>query len=377
MDEQQSRPTGANWLEPTAAALFLCLAFTFNRDAAWQWWWLIDVVTLLGSALAYRRPVLGAILTAAGMLAWIPFADPPASISSLAVFINIFAVVRQGHRYKVPITVGLFGLCLLTLVQLSVANEFRWDTALLLLILLSLTTGSGTLWRLAQRRLDVSQLKAEHDMLQLRASLARDLHDTIAQTLSSTVMRANLVAMDEDLGQESLVQLDHIIDECSSSAHDLRQLLTSLSDRSGQEDRVPAPRADVSTLATVVEAQAERIRSHGLLVTTSLLVDHLSVARAQTLSAVVIEAASNVIKHGRPGTSCSLRIFEVGDNTVGEIENIRTRTTDHARGMGLTGIQERLALLQGRCEIDSSGERWLLRIILPNGLVTPRVHSRR
>lgn len=208
MDEQRGRPAGAAWVEPTGAALFLCLAFAFNRESDWQWWWLIDLVTLAGSALSYRSPVLGAILTAVGMLVWIPFADPPASISSLAVFINIFALVRQGHRYKVPMTVALFALCLLTLVQLSVDNEFRWDTAILLLILLSLATGSGTLWRNAQRRLDVSQLQAERDMVQLRASLARDLHDTIAQTLSSAAMRANLVAMDEGLGQESLTQLD-------------------------------------------------------------------------------------------------------------------------------------------------------------------------
>ncbi len=89
------------------------------------------------------------------------------------------------------------------------------------------------------------------------------------------------------------------------------------------------------------------------------------------------EAASNIIKHARPGTPCSLRIFEVGDDTVGEIENVPARTTDHAHGMGFTGVQERLALLHGRCDIDSSAERWLLRIILPNGLVTPRVRSRR
>ena len=202
----------------------------------------------------------------------------------------------------------------------------------------------------------------------LQVSLARELHDSVAQTLSSAAMRANIALMDPGVSDPTRDQLERLADECRSSAHDLRQLLSSLRDQPDR-DVSPGPLADVETLhhRRAVESQAERLRAEGFTVDVEMDLTKLSAARCQTLAAITIEAANNIVKHARPRSRCNFSIVADDEAVVGEFTNVQKSTKGVQQGFGLTGIQERLTLLDGTCSVLRRGGTWTLQARLPIG----------
>lgn len=130
---------------------------------------------------------------------------------------------------------------------------------------------------------------------------------------------------------------------------------------------------DADTLKLGLSTQSERLRGGGFTVETEVSVEALSPARAQTMSAIITEASNNILKHARPGSCCSLRLFETDGLIIGEFSNVpRTAARNHHSGMGLLGIEERVALLNGTCEVVRTPGRWLLRTKLPQNPASSR-----
>lgn len=356
----------AVWLEPTLAALLFAGCLVINTGDEWPYLWVIDIVCCAGAAVSFRRPMVGAVLVAAGTAAWLVIPDVVPSASGLAGLISVFAAYRRDLAWKIPLTLGVAGLGYLVLVVRSVPDAIlHWRTGLLLLLLLGLAIVGGAQWRQWRRLVDLERTRAESDLDAFRVALARDLHDTVAQTLSSTAMRAHLALAEPDVPETVRDDLSWMASQCRSSAHDLRELLSRLR---GMEPSTGAPVASLDTLKQTVQQQAERLREAGFEVETQVSIDQLSAARAQALSAVTIEAANNILRHAEPGTGCTL---ELADNE-GEVEarftNVAASTAASRTGMGLTGVQERLALLGGDSTHRLDAGTWELRVRLPHGV---------
>ncbi|MEO7587977.1 MAG: histidine kinase, partial [Arachnia sp.] len=262
-----------------------------------------------------------------------------------------------------------------TLVRNAVEEAaYRWTTSMVLLVVLLLAWGGGTALRYAARGVQRERETGQQRLQELQVSLARELHDSVAQTLSSAAMRANIVMGDPTLSPLAVDQLERIADECRSSAHDLRQLLSALRD---EPERAisPGPLADVESLRQAVAAQAERLRSEGFSVAVELDITKLSAARCQTLAAITVEAANNVLKHAKKGTRCTFSIVQGAEDVVGEFSNVRRDSKSVRQGFGLTGVQERLTLLDGSCSVILKGGRWVLQARLPLGVETNRSPS--
>ncbi len=289
------------------------------------------------------------------------------SASGLSFYVNIFAAARRDIAWKTPLVMGLMGLGYLALVRTSIESASdRWATSVILLILLALSYGGGVAYRRASQRIERERETGEERVQQLQTALARELHDSVAQTLSSAAMRANIVMSDPNLSPMALGQLEKIAEDCRSSAHDLRQLLAALRD---EPDRTlpPGPPADVDTLRAAVNDQAERLRAEGFDVDVHFDVTKLSAARCQTLSAIAVEVGNNVVKHAKPGSRCSFSILQGDEDVLGEFSNERKDSRAARRGFGLTGVQERLALLNGTSQAIVKGGRWILQVRLPFG----------
>ncbi len=330
--------------------------------------WVIDVIACAGAGLSYRRPVVGAVLTGVSLAVWLPFETSQVSASGLAFIINAFAAARKNVPWQAPLLLGLGGLAYLTLVRKAVERPAdQLTTSILYLVLLGLAYGGGVAYRYGTQRIVREQETGNQRVQELQTSLARELHDSVAQTLSSAAMRANIVMGDPSLSPLAVGQLERIADECRSSAHDLRQLLAALRD---EPERAvsPGPLADVDSLRHTVASQAERLRGEGFTVDVHVDIEKLSAARCQTLAAITIEAGNNIVKHARPGTKCTLSIEQGVENVVGEFSNVRKHSKPARQGFGLTGIQERLTLLNGTSQAHVKGGRWVLEVSLPLGV---------
>lgn len=367
MTRSTSRPREAVWFEPVGAVIVLALSLFINRSVEWPWMWVIDVIACLGAAISYRRPALGAVLVALTLVVWLPFDELKVSTSAMAFYINVFAAVRKNLSWKIPLVLGLGGLAYLTLVRKAVESPAdQLTTSILLLIALGFSYGAGVAYRYATQRIQ-SEKETGHQRLQdLQLSLARELHDSVAQTLSSAAMRANIAMSDPGVSDLTRDQLEQISEECRSSAHDLRQLLSSLRD-SPERSLTPGPLADVESLKSAVEAQAERLRSEGFTVSATVHLAKISAARSQTLAAITVEAGNNMVKHARRGSRCTISIDTADDVVIATFTNEMDSTRVPSQGFGLTGIQERLTLLDGTFHVRRLNGQWTLKVRLPLG----------
>lgn len=367
--EQSARST--RWLEPILAVGLYVASLTINSGEDWHYMWAVDLLTCAGAALSYRWPLAGALAGAVGLAAWLMVPDVVPSAGALAVLINVMAAFRQNLRWKIPLSVALAALGYLVLVMRAVRNPAdHWATAAVLVLLLALAIGSGELGRRWQRLVQFEREQASAALDTFRLELARDLHDTVAQTLSTTAMRAHLALAEPGVPEAVRADLEWMAHECRSSAHDLRELLGRL--RLGPTAPGVQPLANLETLRATVAAQADRLRAAGFDVSADVDITRLSAARAQALSAVTVEAVNNIVRHARPGTACEIRLADRDDYVVARFSNVAApasvRTASPPAGMGLTGVRERLALLGGDCAYRLEGRGWTLSARLPHGV---------
>lgn len=230
----------------------------------------------------------------------------------------------------------------------------------------------------AQRRL-VEKLTAAQEELALlhrdagsaaeRERLAREIHDTIAQSLTSLVMltqrgRSELAVL---TGDTSAVadSLDLIESTGRDALTEARALVASMS---------PVHAAD-GDLAHTVTRLAERFeRETGIQVTLAL--DGLGPGGSldRALEVVLLrctqEGLANVRKHSRAGVA-RITIDRTADQiTLAVADNgqgLAGYRPESENGFGLAGMRDRVGLVGGRLEVSDAtvGTGTVLRVMLP------------
>lgn len=352
----------AGWVEPILATLALAFALAVQPDQSVPAL-VLTLILCLGAGLAGSAPRLATALTAGGLLTFLVLPPAEVSVGGLAVFVNVFAAVRLGGRTAVLRVLLLGAACYATMAwHASSSLRDHLVSLTFLLALGSLAVGAGVAWRVAARRLARERATADERVMMLRTGLARDLHDTAAQALSHAAMRAHLLAADPALAPRAKEELTSIAEECSASAHELRALLSTLR----QHDRPPCNLADAATLDACVNAQARRLAGHGFAVTAEVQVGAICEVGAATLTKVTLEATTNIIKHGVPGTPCRIAITEEDCEVLAVYSNkIAEAARVNPAGLGLLGIKERAALVGGSCVVTQSEGWWHVTVRLP------------
>ncbi|MGI8696207.1 MAG: GAF domain-containing sensor histidine kinase, partial [Mycobacteriales bacterium] len=201
------------------------------------------------------------------------------------------------------------------------------------------------------QRLDRSR---ELAAAQERARLARDLHDSVTQTLFGlTLASASMRALAADAGPGLREQIDRVGAIGSSALEQMRDLVETL--RPGDVDRDDLPTALRKRIALVRRSHAVPIR---------FTVDGTSSvppAIAHELQNIAGEAIANAVNHAAAsGVDVTLQLTDelvrltVADDGTG-FDVPATRRT--SRRLGLTSMAERSALIGGRLTIDSAPGR--------------------
>jgi signal transduction histidine kinase len=232
----------------------------------------------------------------------------------------------------IPIAAG----SLLALVYLSAAY------AALMRRLAVRLLGPGMAERLAAA-------EAEADRVAARNRLARELHDSIGHTLTTSTIQAavakQILDSDPDAARRAM---ESIVGSSRAALDDLDRALGVLRDE-------PAATRATPTLAELGTLR-ERIAQAGTELAVEIEGDLALVTPAVSQEAfrIVQEGATNALKHA-PGSGMRLRI-EIGDDLLRlRLTNpIPAGSSEAADGRGLTGIKERVRLLGGHA---SAGQR--------------------
>lgn len=204
-----------------------------------------------------------------------------------------------------------------------------------------------------------------------RRTIARDLHDTIAYSTTSIILRAEQAKLRGVSDPQVAADLDFIIAAGRNSMRDLRGMMETLrrNDPDNDDDRSPW---QISSLDEVLRQRAEELRAHGFVVTSHVDADLAALPESvrETLGKVVAEATGNMVKHGDPSGPVRI-LVESGTDDVEAvfINKPRPRGTGRPETgqLGLIGARERVEALGGEVQVTSETPEWVVRVRIPLG----------
>jgi signal transduction histidine kinase len=207
----------------------------------------------------------------------------------------------------------------------------------------------------------LSEQAQELASLQERQRLARELHDSVSQSLYGISLGAHTAreALQSDPG-EAIAPLEYVIALAEAGLAEMRALIFELRPES----------LATEGLITALTKQVLVLRTRYKLTVDAQLGEEsaLSLERKHALYRIAQEALHNIVKHAHASTVL-LRLDRQGDELVLEVR-------DDGRGfdpagpfpghLGLRSIQERVARLGGTCFIESApAHGTYLRVCIP------------
>lgn len=201
-----------------------------------------------------------------------------------------------------------------------------------------------------------------------RANIARELHDSTAQTLAALLMELSVLATQN--------HDPHVVDRIDR----IRAIVTDVLDEVRMLAHTVHPRVlDDLGLTAALQLLARESGERGNLVVEyegpTRAPEGLDLAVRSALYRVAQEAVGNAMKHSR-ATSIAIRLelgrearLEVVDDGVGFVQ---AEVERRRPGMGLFTMQERAALLGGRLTIESgAGSGTRVVAIVPLAAASP------
>ncbi len=224
----------------------------------------------------------------------------------------------------------------------------------------------GLLEQLQATQGELAVAERQAGILEERARLAREIHDTLAQGLASIVM--HLEATEQTLPVNAAAASEHL-DQARRAARDnlaeARRFVWALQPQALERDALP------KALARVAERWSDENHiSAAVSVTgdTCTLAPEFEV----TLLRAAQEALANISKHAH-AHQVNLTLSYMNDQVVMDVNDdgigfnlTQIDTHREADGFGLEGIRQRVERLGGRLSIESAvGEGTTLMVAIP------------
>lgn len=212
-----------------------------------------------------------------------------------------------------------------------------------------------------------------HARAQERHQLAGELHDIVAHQLSliSLQVMAQRGASDETVLRDTVGQVAAIT---AGARADLTTLVTVM--RAHHEgaaaDRAEAQQATWLTPSLAVDGVAATLREagHPVEATVSASVDACDPTLAKTVSRILRESTTNILRYAPAGSPCTLAVTDrdsVVEMTVSSILPDAPPSSPLSTGFGLLGLEERVTLTGGTFSAGPDGHHWVVRVRLPRG----------
>ena len=232
----------------------------------------------------------------------------------------------------------------------------------------------------ASQLAELERLGTEHTeaRAQERRQLASELHDIVAHQLSLVGLQvmAQRGASDANGLRSTVEQVAAIT---KSARADLTTLVTVM--RAHHEgtatDRPEAGQATWLTPSHAAEGVAATLHGagHPVQATASGGLDGCDPTLSRTVSRILREATTNILRYAPPGSPCAIEVTDRDDVlevTVASTLPDTPLSSPLSTGFGLLGLQERVSLTGGTFSAGPRGARWVVRARLPRGAARAR-----
>lgn len=334
-------------------------------DAVWE------VAGYIAAALLLWWPIVGFVpagVAAVGMLLT-PHSDDAALAAILLV--ACWQAARLSQRW-VAVALGVLASLALVVATLADVGAVRERAIMAAVVLVALpvfvagrhflTTRRRQLDTMAGLRRTTESIRTEE-----RNLLARELHDVVAHHLSVATLQA--MAYGESDSPDELRTALSRMERSMTGAEEEMDLLSRIMAETGGE----ATGMALVRPTTVVGVLAETLRDNGFRVSVSVdpLSDSLPAPTLRTLTRVMQEGVTNILRYGRRDAMCRLTLTVLDDEVSLQISNAlpsRRRSSALSLGYGLAGIRERVDLLGGRFAVSDADDTWVVEVALPHAV---------
>jgi signal transduction histidine kinase len=198
---------------------------------------------------------------------------------------------------------------------------------------------------LAEERARRTEEEARHAVEEERRRITRELHDVLAHSVSVMTVQASAVRRRLQPDQEREREALRTVEETGRQAlSEMRRLLGIM--REEGEGVARAPQPGVAALRTLVD----QVTKAGLPVELTVEGEPVGLPPGVDLSAyrIVQEALTNALRHaGRPAHAWVVVRYGGEDVEIEVANDGRSESNGQARGHGLVGMRERVAMCGG------------------------------
>ncbi|MFT4225346.1 sensor histidine kinase [Micropruina sp.] len=354
------RLLNSGWFEVALSVLLATLAVILDLSSGHTATATLDVTACVVAASTARWPRAGAATLGAVLAAYLLVPREWVTIGEYAALIPILSTgMRDATRLRALISVAY--LIILTLIQ---HHDYPERGALFLLaglawaVLIAVCWILGTMFSTLTRTQAAAQREA---LTRQRLTVARDLHDTVARTLTHLSLTAKTARETGDPAD-----LEAVIDGVHHVANELRWVMSVLSDPS-QPSTATGPAT--AQLQATVDALQTTLTKHGFPTTVTLEgngLDNIPQPIQQALNSVLAEAAANIERHATRHRPCAiLGVIDPAEVQFLVINERDPSQTTAGTRMGLAGMREILAPHSGKIETRQEDTRWTLHVIVP------------
>jgi signal transduction histidine kinase len=344
-------PATAEYRDADAGAVVLVLT-----SAATMWWW--------------RSAPRAALIAACAVVVVNSAVGYPVGVVQYPAWIalySVFARCRRSDRWwaVAAIAATVAGYVLTDRAPLEVGALIGIAVAFLVAVLLGDVTKSrrelASSQRTAMELHDREQQAAmESLVLQERARLARELHDSLGHAINVMVMQAGVGrhVFDErpEFAREAL---EHVESVGRVALGELDAVLKVLRPVDGEAVAEPV----TPTLAGL-EPLCDRIRATGREVDLHVSKVELSPSAERATYRIVQEALTNAARH-TPSGRISVSILRTNGAVDITVHNAGPRPPEPVAGRGLVSMRERALLEGGRLEYGPVADGFQVRATLP------------
>jgi len=189
----------------------------------------------------------------------------------------------------------------------------------------------------------------DEEAAEIRRMLARELHDRVAQTLTSMLVELENFKVDQNGNQSVVKEVNGLQDSTREVLNNLRRVLYDLRGAEATEEGF------VDTVGNVLSRFQERTRIKAILSVAPSWPSMLGRSAALNILRIIEESLTNVRMHSGAslvevmlgGGDEATAVVEVRDNGRGAESDVAGR----APGLGMVGMRERALILGGRLEI--------------------------
>lgn len=269
-------------------------------------------------------------------------------LSSIIKFIELIWIQPN----QANIAIFLFFLCIQLLILLVgfFAKVYREENAKTSLLNHELIETNKQLTRYSD---EIKQLTKVEE----RANIARDLHDTLGHEMTGLIMQMEMVSrmFQNNKAEEGLAVLEEAKKSARGSLSKVRQIVNTLKNDTDIE-------WTKSSLQSLVNDFAKK--TNALIECDINGEKNIKPEVGITLYRSIQEALTNAVRHG--GASKVKVIIKYLENeVVFSIEDNGKGCTNIIKGNGLTGMTERIYLLNGEVQFASTGNGFNVKGSIP------------